>query len=320
MEIGEELKKIDDLWFSNDTVILRAENTIFRVTKSILAARSPVFQAMFALPQPTSNGDQIMDGSPVVRLQDSAADVESFLRAIFDSSNFMPAPAEVDFHEVLGILRLSHKYDVDYLRKRALLHLASIYHLEINQCQDRTLYDNLNYDDDIVGLALTAIPVLHKVGATWLLPWVYYNVGTFDIEEVISAGEAWDTLPADMQRTCLLMHGHRIGATKRIYQSLSHPSTCPSFESCNSFKFGFLRRCLNKYGPDGLIEFDPLNKWPESSSYGWKAWKEELCHACFTQGHANYESVFAEIWDELPANCGLEDWATLKEMRRVALK
>ncbi|KAJ6523160.1 hypothetical protein B0H19DRAFT_854030, partial [Mycena capillaripes] len=117
----------EGLWFSNDTLVLRAENSIFRVSKSMLAARSSVFQNMFEFPPPASGGDQVMDGSPVVRLHDSAADVEAFLRAIFDSSYFMPPPAPVDDVVVLGILRLSHKYGVNYLHKRAILHLETIY-------------------------------------------------------------------------------------------------------------------------------------------------------------------------------------------------
>ncbi|KAJ6502751.1 hypothetical protein C8R47DRAFT_969582 [Mycena vitilis] len=108
----ESLRQVEGLWFSNDTLVLRAENSIFRVSKSMLAARSTVFESMIEFPPSTADGDQMMDGSPVVRLHDCASEVEAFLRAIFDSSYFMPRPAEVDFHVVLGILRLSHNLQV----------------------------------------------------------------------------------------------------------------------------------------------------------------------------------------------------------------
>ncbi|KAJ6537873.1 hypothetical protein B0H19DRAFT_1270265 [Mycena capillaripes] len=80
--------------------------------------------------------DEMMDGNPVVRLRDSATEVEAFLRAIFDSSYFMPPPAEINFHPVLGILRLSHKYDVGYLYKTALDHLEMIYPMELHKLKD----------------------------------------------------------------------------------------------------------------------------------------------------------------------------------------
>lgn len=86
-----ELNQTDGLWFPADVIILRAEENIFRVPKSILGARSSVFQAIFEIPQAGSNSveteeeDEKIDGIPVVRLHDSAADVTAFLRAIFDS-------------------------------------------------------------------------------------------------------------------------------------------------------------------------------------------------------------------------------------------
>lgn len=83
--MDEDDIRVDDLWFSNDTLVIKAQKKVFRVTKSILAARSSVFRDMVAFPQPTSDQTNVVDGSPVVTLHDAAADVEVFLRAIFDS-------------------------------------------------------------------------------------------------------------------------------------------------------------------------------------------------------------------------------------------
>ncbi|KAJ6516961.1 hypothetical protein DFH09DRAFT_940661 [Mycena vulgaris] len=107
--------RVDDLWFSDDTLVIRSEKKVFRVTKSILCARSSVFRDMVAFSQPPSDQTNTIDGRPVVVLHDSAADVEVFLRAIFDSSYFMPPTTPVQLDVVLGIFRLAHKYDIDYL-------------------------------------------------------------------------------------------------------------------------------------------------------------------------------------------------------------
>ncbi|KAJ6589288.1 hypothetical protein B0H19DRAFT_886340, partial [Mycena capillaripes] len=61
---------------------IQAENRIFRVSGGILAARSTVFSDIIGLPQPQSGDTEQIDGCPVVRLHDSAEDVEAFLRAI----------------------------------------------------------------------------------------------------------------------------------------------------------------------------------------------------------------------------------------------
>ncbi|KAJ7747131.1 hypothetical protein DFH07DRAFT_722938, partial [Mycena maculata] len=98
---------------------------LFRVSKSILTARSSVFADMASFPQSEGNSKDMVDGSFVVRLDDSAADVDVFLRAIFDSNYFMPPPALVSMPLALGVLRLAHRYNVDYLFRRALQHLAT---------------------------------------------------------------------------------------------------------------------------------------------------------------------------------------------------
>ncbi|KAJ7112497.1 hypothetical protein C8R44DRAFT_741587 [Mycena epipterygia] len=99
--------------------------------------------------QPTSDGDEMMNGSPAVCLHDSAAELEPFLRAILDSSYFMPPAAAVEFHSVL---------------------------------------------DGGITLDLKAIPILQEVGASWLLPFAFYSVGTYTSKELLGAGKTWDDL------------------------------------------------------------------------------------------------------------------------------
>jgi len=86
----EPLVKHVDLWFSDGSVVLQAESTLFRVHKSQLARRSVVFSDMFTLPQPvvtTSHAtfaDESYEGCPVVRLHDLAEDVANLLLALYD--------------------------------------------------------------------------------------------------------------------------------------------------------------------------------------------------------------------------------------------
>ncbi|KAJ7182424.1 hypothetical protein C8R43DRAFT_1054358 [Mycena crocata] len=126
----DQVARVEELWFSNDTLVIKAENMEFCVSKSLLAARSPVFSDMVTFPQPANDeatSEDMVDGSPVVRLHDSGPAVRALLKALFDSSYFMPPPAPVELQVVLDILRLSHKYDAQYLHDRALQHLAVRY-------------------------------------------------------------------------------------------------------------------------------------------------------------------------------------------------
>lgn len=79
------LDRHDDLWLSDGSVVLVAEDTLFKVHKSQLSRHSVVFRDMFAMPQLEGAGRmETLDGCDVVRLHDSAQDIESLLRALYD--------------------------------------------------------------------------------------------------------------------------------------------------------------------------------------------------------------------------------------------
>ncbi|KAJ7132735.1 hypothetical protein C8R46DRAFT_818567, partial [Mycena filopes] len=119
------LTRAEGLWFEDCGLIIQAETTLFRVSRDFLAMRSPVFGDMLALPTPKDA--ELMEGCPFVRLPDSAEDVTYFLKALIYSEFFEPYPAKTIFPIIAGVLRMSHKYQVDVLRKRALVHLSSLY-------------------------------------------------------------------------------------------------------------------------------------------------------------------------------------------------
>lgn len=74
-------------------IVLRAENTLFRVHKSLLARHSGFFHDLFTLPQPEADGgslpvhasgDSDIEGCPVLRLHDTPEDVANLLTALVD--------------------------------------------------------------------------------------------------------------------------------------------------------------------------------------------------------------------------------------------
>ncbi|KAJ7755276.1 hypothetical protein B0H14DRAFT_2404874 [Mycena olivaceomarginata] len=65
-KLEDGLTRAQDLWFQDCSLIIQAEDTIFRVSGVILAVQSTVFQDMLSLPTP---GDaDTMDGCPFVLL------------------------------------------------------------------------------------------------------------------------------------------------------------------------------------------------------------------------------------------------------------
>lgn len=72
----------DSVWFQDGNIILEAEGTQFRVHRGILAKHSTFFKDMFEVPQPSD--EPTVEGCPVVRLTDTAHDVEHLLNALYD--------------------------------------------------------------------------------------------------------------------------------------------------------------------------------------------------------------------------------------------
>lgn len=88
----ESVSRHPDLWFSDGSVVLRAETTLFRVHISQLVRRSLFFRDLFALPQPAKDEvglDGTFDGCPLLILHDSAEDLSNLLNALYDGGPYV---------------------------------------------------------------------------------------------------------------------------------------------------------------------------------------------------------------------------------------
>jgi hypothetical protein len=91
MTSASELVKDTAVWFTDGTIILRADNTMFRVYGGILSQASSVFKDMIAIGTPQSEGDPdstsgFYEGCPLVIMAgDTAHELRIFLLALHDS-------------------------------------------------------------------------------------------------------------------------------------------------------------------------------------------------------------------------------------------
>ena len=65
--------RCEDLWFEDGNVVLRAEDTYFKVYEGILSRESPVFVDMFSLPHPPGASDDSFKGSSAEEDEDEGA-------------------------------------------------------------------------------------------------------------------------------------------------------------------------------------------------------------------------------------------------------
>ncbi|KAJ7479823.1 hypothetical protein FB451DRAFT_1556640 [Mycena latifolia] len=294
---AETPTRVDDLWFTKDIIVIRAENKIFQVSGGILAARSTVFRDMFAFPQPTRGDIEQIDGSPVVRLHDSARDVEVFLRAIYDSSYFMPAPVPVDLRVILAILRLSHKYDIQYLYLRALNHLA------------KDGWYKPAYDDVFESHLLESDS---DVGALWFLPWAYYCTSTFSAEDLLPLRQ---DQTEQFVKTSLLAQLHLSRATIAVNRFLTMRDACATAPTCNRIRDTHLARVLNQFKTGEDLE--PHAEWDAKDLEGLKT--EGMCDFCYALAETRHHEAMTAFWDTLPSIFGLPPWKELRKMKRAAM-
>ncbi|KAK7018417.1 BTB domain-containing protein [Favolaschia claudopus] len=314
--VTENLTKVDDLWFATDIIVIRAENKIFRVLGSILGARSSVFHDMFAFPQPHDMKTEKIDGHPVVQLQDKAEDVEVFLRAIYDSNYFMPSPAPVHMKDLLAVLRLSHKYDVPYLHRRALHHLISegwyreTYRLDESETKHVT-YIDVGSPIDALSVALAAV----EVNAPWLLPYAYYRAGTYPVQK-LSVAPLMEGETRDCAVKALVAHTYLACGVLRMNSHLTEqsPPTCVDSSKCDGCRKINLCALWGYLSVGGfthpLRQLDVISRNME---------KNGMCSYCLEDAKTKQHEAATKFWDDLPGILGLPPWEELNAMKRAAM-
>ncbi|KAJ6582146.1 hypothetical protein B0H19DRAFT_984317 [Mycena capillaripes] len=308
------LQEVEGLWFHADLIILQAGNRIFRVFTTILKEKSPVFADLFSLPQPDAESAAVetIGGVPVVKMHDDPAELEMFLKAIFDSNFFMPPPTMTRIEVIVGVLRLAHKYDVSFLRHRALEHLGTVY---CTRLEDYHNGANASYDfDSLLDANLKVIQVLVQVGASWLLPDAYYTLYNFSPRAVLSAGVSLREAEKDI---CLRVFSDGIRrqpfAAILSFLSISktEESLCNSWTLCNTARLATIQNYPWSRGFD-IFDVWGENNWADLEGKG-------LCELCLEEAQDLHQRGKQKFWDELPKVFGLPDWATLEQMREAAL-
>ncbi|KAK7062488.1 BTB domain-containing protein [Favolaschia claudopus] len=312
-------RQAEGLWFSKDPlVVLRAEDTVFRVSGGILSARSTVFRDMLALPQPSPSVEDTIDGCTVVRLPDSATEVESFLRAIFDSNFFMPPPALVDFDVVIGVLRLAHKYDVEYLFRRALSHLDHLYPIHLDKCS--RVHQQFDPDDHIpiadrTVSAIVALRAASQVGATWMLPMIYYTITCWSDFERVDLRAATN-MSSDEKFLCLAAQTKFVRENLTSYQFLGElPHRDCTTIKCPG-KIAYYRHVVEHWSSH-CLDANPLRP---SLIYLQHHDDCELCRKLLVAADDDLAIKQRKFWEQLPDMFALPGWDELREMRGTVME
>ncbi|KAH7913041.1 hypothetical protein BJ138DRAFT_1146895 [Hygrophoropsis aurantiaca] len=250
-EQGPSLTRHADLWFTDGSIVLKSEQTLFRVHKSQLSRHSAFFRDLFSLPQPAEDrptspppsraplleydSTSEIEGCSVLRLHDTPQDVQNLLIALYDGPNFGNNYGPADFQIVSGILRLASKYLVDSLRAKALAHLEIAWPSTLkgwDAREDVARADELQTGPSAASIYPSPIAVINlarEVNAPCLLPSAFYDLSRYHYSQIFDQVDDSDnpvsSLPLsvlDMQRLVLGKEAAQHAITTLIQSMGSH--------------------------------------------------------------------------------------------------
>ncbi|KAF7328534.1 BTB domain-containing protein [Mycena venus] len=254
---------------------------------------------------------QLWTAAPWFTFFDHGRDVEYFLKALIDYKFFLAFPSPTTFDIVTGIIRLSKKYEVDSLYKRALVHFASAFPMTV---ADYPICPSWDPTDEYI----RALTFARELELDWALPTALYRVCAYtaieDILNGIRVDNRWLELDPQDKLVCLQQSVELRGsASASILDFLWDPEKIEGCRNYNSTcKDERLR--LRKLAEDWRTKNLPLVLWTDEE------WS--LCNACSTCLNvmkATHQASLEKFWDSLPQRFGLGTWDDLRERKSIAL-
>jgi len=305
---------VKDLWFEDGNLILKAENSLFRIYTGLLAARSSVFKDMLAFPPP-AEGNEMLDGCLIVTVYDNAKDMVFFLKAIFDSSFFEPPPSPTELPIVKSVLHLSLKYDVPYLRRRAQLHLSTTFPTTLSAWKVR---DETRTIPPVENTPFAALLLARQFDLPWLIPSILYCISTHAFEKTLDHalwGEEqifmdWvDKRMSILGRQKILLRQAGITMAMARLGGVELPGCTGEANTCQSTRLS-CANILGRWDVAGFLDY------PEEHRKIFTT----FCSTCLAQFEELCDANCEMLWNDLPEIFGLPDWEVLEKERVRALE
>ncbi|KAJ7125105.1 hypothetical protein C8R44DRAFT_980335 [Mycena epipterygia] len=298
-----------DIWHSDGSVVLQAEDTQFRVHWSVLALHSSFFRDMQGLPQPPEQPS--VDGCPVVELQDTVADVEYLFKALY-SPTFLTQEA-LPLPVVAALIRLGRKYDFRELLDQAVERLTFENPMTLEK-YDALIKDGKNYGPTRIvyyrGMFYDILTLARENNILSVLPCAYYRSLIYHTQE-----DSFDGIPRmDGSLAALAPIDQRrcvVGRTKLLKVQLEpgYPRgwlrSWPSNNGCANILQCTENR-LEKYTSYHVLYV--LNTYANQQP----KIQRLFCSACQEHIEETVEAGRRKIWEELPGFFDLPPWIELK--------
>ncbi|PPQ91166.1 hypothetical protein CVT25_003143 [Psilocybe cyanescens] len=305
-----DFEKAHGLWFDDADVIFRAGSKAFRVHRSILSARSTVFNDMFSVPQASQAMNLPKDGKvTIVHLPDTEMDIYFFFSAIFDASYFEPPPSSPPLEVIVSILRLSHKYDVPFLKQRSAAHLEKLFPLDKERfsavIQELSLASGSPEDVfRMVQCYLELALLSNVVDVQWILPTLFLMLSQYPLPVILSR-DGWANLPASVQAEYLIFREGYMDALISAMgwlaalpaQNCVNKPTCHLHATLLSRKYYYTLGVRPSYTPSTVVMGG------------------SFCTACITEAERCLKIAQNKRWSKYPQLLGFSGWDALRKMK-----
>ncbi|KAJ7237023.1 hypothetical protein B0H12DRAFT_1190794 [Mycena haematopus] len=288
----------DEIWHSDGSVVLQAEQTQWKVHWTVLALHSTYFRDLHAQPHPPKPSD--IDGCPVIELfDDDAQDVEDVLMALyvptFHCKEELPLPV------VRAFIRLGRKYDFKDLLESAVTRIMSEVPTTLEE------YDALNSIDFgsfrnfySLGLDLIIMASENKLSAT-LPPGELFDETEADDGTLVS-------LPRVDLRRCL--QGRENILIKQLQPGYTYAwargcklDGCTDPEKCDTSREAFRNLWV---GSIQAFYTESDHGFPDPDTV------YQFCASCIEHITESMDAGRKKMWEDLPRMFGLPPWNKLK--------
>jgi hypothetical protein len=219
------------------------------------------------------------------------------------------------FPIISAVLRLSTKYDVDYLRRRACLHISAAAPGSLAD-YDAMLFTR---EQDVVPPHFPFLLLVHGLGLTWALPVAFYGAACCPVELIIDGFSVEGThfvLPPALQRTCLIARA--ILSTSQhqdIYGFMrSGPTDGCLTQAANGCQIGRLAAL------EAASKISAVEPFAFAHPIVWDRIRPVMCHVCQLAAETKQQAPRQKVWDSLPSIFGLPSWDELNVARVADLK